>query len=105
MNEICSERMWYNLPVWEDLQSLLSFPGGSAVKNPAAKQESQETSFSIPWIDRENPLEEEISRTGLSPTLPQGQEAGHLPSNPHAAGCKVAPAISGPNPRSLQMLF
>jgi len=66
---------------------------------------TRDTSSSVPWIDRENPLEEEISRTGLSPTLPQGQEAGHLPSNPHAAGCTVAPAISGPNPRSLQMLF
>ena len=91
MNEICFERMWYKLPVWEDLQSLPSFPGGSAVKNPPAKQESQETTV-LQSLDRENPLEEEISRTGLSPTLPQGQEAGHLASNPHAAGCLVAPS-------------
>ena len=88
-NEIFFERMWYNLPVWEGLQSLPSFPGGSAVTNPPAKQESQETPV-LQSLDWENPLEEEISRTRLSPTLPQGQEVGHLPSNPHAAGCTIS---------------
>lgn len=68
-------RMWYKLPVWEDLQSLPSFPGGSAVKNPPAKQESQKTTV-LQSLDRENPLEEEISRTGLQSYLTPGARAG-----------------------------
>ena len=83
MNEICSERMWYNLPVWEDLQSLLSFPGGSAVKNPAAKQESQETPVlqspgligKIPWRRRS------VEQDSVLP-YPRGKKRATYPPTP-----------------------
>ena len=57
---------------------LQSFPGGSAVKNPLAKKEVQETR--VQSLGREDPLEEEIATHSsiFVWRIPQTEEPGRL---------------------------
>ena len=59
---------------------LLGFPDGSAVKNPPAVQESQETQ--VRFLCQEDPLEEGMATHSsiLAWRIPQTEESGGLPS-------------------------
>ena len=48
-----------NMSIYVFLRSVRGFPGGSAVKNPPAMQEMQETW--VPSLGQEDPLEEGIA--------------------------------------------
>ena len=61
-----------------DICIYISFPGGSAVKNPPSKQETQKMWVLIPGSGRS--LEEGVSSIVVE-RIPWTEEPGRLPSN------------------------